>query len=86
VGQGARVRTRLEIASRCCRCLRRVADEEDADLVVVCAHGQAAEAGTTQGHVPARLAREIARPLLIVQDMPSVPATLAAAAEEHPGH
>jgi nucleotide-binding universal stress UspA family protein len=49
-------------------CVQRIAAEQDADLIVLAAHGQTGRADMACGSVASYLAAHAARPLLIVRD------------------
>jgi nucleotide-binding universal stress UspA family protein len=62
------VRTRLRIAPERSRALRELAADENADLVVLAAHGSTAETDRSYGALSARFLHETERPVLILQD------------------
>ncbi len=69
-GQGIRSHTRLCTSDNPAAAVVRVADEEDADLVLLCAHGAACRGGDVYGSVTERISSTLRRPLWIVQDVP----------------
>lgn len=89
LAQGARARVRILVESHCDRALRRLADEEDVDLVLLSAHGRTGDAAERYGTVAAALMQRGGRPMIIVQDLAGVlhPVNLAEdAVREHFGH
>lgn len=87
--QGTRVRVRIVASPRRDRALRELADKENVDLLLLCAHGKTGEAGERHGTVAARLMQSSNRPMLIVQDLADIPCAVnpaQEAAREHPGH
>ena len=87
-GSGLHVSTRLVVSARRAQAIRTLAEETDVDLVVVCAHGQTADARDRYGNVAARLLERTARPLLVFQDLGPChePTATEAAARNRPGH
>jgi nucleotide-binding universal stress UspA family protein len=61
------VRTRLDISPRVVSMIRKVADDENADLVVLTAHGNAGPNGVTQGTVSQALLAYCNRPVLVLR-------------------
>jgi nucleotide-binding universal stress UspA family protein len=83
-GSDLRVRTRIETAARVIDTLCEVADAERSDLVVLAAHGASTGTDGRYGGLATQALVEARRPLLIVQEVPRVPAEppRAAAQEE----
>jgi len=65
-----RVRTRLEVAPEVADVLADVAEAEQADLVVLAAHGSSASTRHSFGAVPMRVLGDVRRPVLVMQDLP----------------
>jgi nucleotide-binding universal stress UspA family protein len=89
VAQGTRARVRIVVAPRCDSTLRAIADEENADLLILCAHGATGSAGERYGTVAARLLQSSNRPMLIVQDLTEFRCMVnpaEAAAHQQAGH
>ena len=53
--------------------LATLADREDADLVILCAHGVGADTTWLYGSTTTQLIAELSRPILITQDAPRRP-------------
>jgi nucleotide-binding universal stress UspA family protein len=66
--QGLRVGTRLLVSARRERAIRTIADETDADLIMVTARGRTGDARDRYGSVAARLVEESNRPIIVLQD------------------
>jgi nucleotide-binding universal stress UspA family protein len=87
--QGVEPEVRIVVSPRRARSIRALAERENADLVLVSAHGKTGDASERYGGIAARLIQESGRPVGIVQDMPAAmhEATAAEeAARSHPGH
>jgi nucleotide-binding universal stress UspA family protein len=87
--QSVRSEVRIVVAHRRARSIRALAERENADLVLVAAHGRTGDPGERYGGVTARLVQECPRPLMIVQDLTrEVHERTAAeeAARGQPGH
>lgn len=69
-GPDLRVRTRLEVAPEVADVLADVAEAEQADLVVLAAHGSSASTRHSFGAVPMRVLGDVRRPVLVMQDLP----------------
>jgi nucleotide-binding universal stress UspA family protein len=83
------VRTRLAVGDNVAVTLHEIVEEEDADLVVLSAHGQTFEPKWPYGGATINFIAYGTKPLLIVQDLPPGDAILTdaeMAASEHPGH
>jgi len=82
------VGTRIVVSSRRARAIRAMADEADADLVMVSAHGRTGDASERYGSVAARLLEESCRPIIVLQDLGAShePTAAEAAAQSRPGH
>lgn len=63
------VRTHLRVANHVAPALREIADEGDADLVVVTAHGFSGDDEWLYGGVTGSLIAHSSRPLLVLQDL-----------------
>lgn len=72
-GPRLRVRTRIETAENVPEALAALAESEQADLVVLTAHGASVSMGQLYGAIAARLLGDARRPLLIAQDTPHRP-------------
>lgn len=68
-GPELRVRSRLVQDPHIVPALEKVALEEDASLLVVCAHGRSADNGFPHGTVASRLLERATRPLIVFQDV-----------------
>jgi nucleotide-binding universal stress UspA family protein len=87
--EGLKVETRLRISPQRARSIRTLAEEENADLILIAAHGYTGDPAERYGATTARLLHECGKPVLIAQDLPeAVHAVTAAeeAARSHPGH
>lgn len=62
------VRTLVRPAQQVAQAISEIAEQESADLVVLCAHGSGGEAPWHYGSVTSRLIAHDSRPLLIFQD------------------
>jgi nucleotide-binding universal stress UspA family protein len=83
------VRTRLAVSDNVAVTLHEIVEEEDADLVVLSAHGQTIEPKWPYGGATINFIVYGTKPLLIVQDLVPGNAILTnaeMAASEHPGH
>lgn len=69
-GPDLAVRTRLEVSRRVAHTLVDVAEAEEADLVLLGAHGASTSAQWLYGAIAMQVLAEARRPLLIVQDAP----------------
>ncbi len=67
------VRTVVEVSPHVSRSLATLADREDADLVILCAHGIGADTTWLYGSTTTQLIAELSRPILITQDAPRRP-------------
>jgi nucleotide-binding universal stress UspA family protein len=86
---GGRARVRLLVSPHCIRTLRKLADEEHVDLVLLAAHGQSGDPEVRYGVVAARLMQSGSRPMIIVQDLAGalhVVTPAEDAVHEHAGH
>src|ERR1035437_8697379 len=65
------LRTEIRIAElpRRARSIRDLAERENVDLVLVCAHGKTGDASERYGGIAARLIQESGRPVVILQDL-----------------
>jgi nucleotide-binding universal stress UspA family protein len=66
-----------------------MADEADADLIMMSAHGTTGDAGERYGTVAARLLQESSRPIIVLQDLggfPQEPTPAEEAVRARPGH
>ncbi len=72
-GRDLKVRTMLEVSPHVGRTLATLAEREDADLVILCAHGIGADTTWLYGSTTNQLIGELSRPILITQDAPRLP-------------
>jgi nucleotide-binding universal stress UspA family protein len=89
VAQGVEPEVRIVESPRRARSIRALAERENVDLVLVCAHGRTGDASERYGGIAARLIQKSGRPVVILQDLAGVihEATAAEeAARSHPGH
>lgn len=88
VDQAVRVGIRMAVAPRRGPTIQAMADEVDADLIVVCAHGRTGDARERYGGVAARLLGESGRPIIVLQDfgVEHEPTPAEQAARGRPGH
>jgi nucleotide-binding universal stress UspA family protein len=87
--QTPRVSVRSPVSSRRAPTILALAEQEDADLIVACAHGRTADASVRYGSVTAHLLAESSRPLLVLQDIGTAgrePTRAEEAARSYPGH
>lgn len=68
---GLRVETRVLPGSHVTRRLRQLADQEEADLVVLSAHGESGTAPWPYGSVATRMLHYGRQPTLVLQDQPA---------------
>lgn len=83
------VRVRLEVNDDITDCLHQLAEEQEADLIIVSAHGYAGKRKWPYGSVATSFITYGATPLLIIQDLPPAelePTEAEIAAKEHKGH
>jgi len=67
--QGIRVQTHAVVATPRPRVILEIAEREDADLIVACAHGATGEASERYGSTAAHLLQSSDRPILVLQDL-----------------
>jgi nucleotide-binding universal stress UspA family protein len=87
--QGIRVRTHAVVSSRRPHTILELAEREDVDLIVACAHGATGSANDRYGSTAAHLIQWSNRPIVVLQDLTGAvrEATRAEeAARSHPGH
>jgi nucleotide-binding universal stress UspA family protein len=86
--QGLHATTRVVVASRRARAIWSLADETDADLVIVAAHGRTGDPRERCGSVAARLLEQSRRPIIILQELGAgyEPTPAEEAARSRPGH
>ncbi len=72
-GERLRVRTRLVVTDHVARTLHKVADEEEADLIVASAHGASGASEWEYGSVAMNLITHGRKSLLVFQDAPWPP-------------
>lgn len=87
--QGVRSEVRIVVSHRRARSIRALAERENADLVLVAAHGRTGDPGERYGGVAARLVQECPKPLMMVQDLAREVHELSTAEEAargQPGH
>lgn len=83
------VRTRMAVSNNVAATLHEMVEQENADLVVLSAHGQTCVPKWPYGGATVNFIAYGTKPLLIVQDLPPSNAILTnaeMAASEHPGH
>lgn len=79
---GLRVESRVLPGAHVTRRLRQLADQEEADLVVLSAHGESGTAPWPFGSVATRMLQYGRRPTLVLQDQPAAARTRPAASHE----
>jgi nucleotide-binding universal stress UspA family protein len=87
--QGIRVRTHAVVSTRRPHTILELAEREDVDLIVACAHGATGNASDRYGSTAAHLIQSSNRPIVILQDLAGAvrESTRAeVAARAHPGH
>jgi len=68
--EGTPVRTLVVRHANTRQCLLETAEQEQAELIVLCAHGCAADSGRSFGEAAAHLLTHSKTPLLVLQDLP----------------
>jgi nucleotide-binding universal stress UspA family protein len=87
--QGIRVRTHAVVSPRKPHTILELAEREDVDLIVACAHGATGNANDRYGSTAAHLIQWSNRPIVVLQDLAGAvrEATRAEeAARSYPGH
>lgn len=84
--QGVRSQIRIVTSSRRARAIRELAEHENADLVLLSAHGSTGDASERHGSVAARLIQESGRPMIVFQDLGGIARETTRAEEEARGH
>jgi nucleotide-binding universal stress UspA family protein len=87
--QGIRVQTNAVVSTRRPHAILALADREDVDLIVACAHGATGNANDRYGSTAAQLIQWSNRPIVVLQDLAGAihESTRAQeAARSHPGH
>jgi nucleotide-binding universal stress UspA family protein len=87
--QGIRVRTHAVVSPRRPHTILELAERQDVDLIVACAHGATGNANDQYGSTAAHLIQRSNRPIVVLQDLTGAvrEATRAEkAARSHPGH
>ena len=87
--QGIRVRTHAVVSARRPHTILELAEREDVDLIVACAHGSTGNANDRYGSTTAHLIQWSNRPIVVLQDIVgAVREAMRAeeAARSHPGH
>jgi nucleotide-binding universal stress UspA family protein len=87
--QGIRVRTHAVVSARRPHTILELAEREDVDLIVACAHGATGNANDRYGSTAAHLIQWSNRPIVVLQDLAGAirESTRAEeAARAHPGH
>jgi nucleotide-binding universal stress UspA family protein len=87
--QGIRVRTHAVVSARRSHTILELAEHEDVDLIVACAHGATASASDRYGNTAAHLIQSSNRPIVILQDLAGAvreASRAEEAARSHPGH
>lgn len=69
-GQDVRIRTRIEVSSRVAETLVDITEAEQADMMIMAAHGSSTSPNWLYGAIAMQVLAESQRPLLIVQDAP----------------
>jgi nucleotide-binding universal stress UspA family protein len=67
--QGVRVDARTSSDANPARGVETMADDVDADLILLCAHGATCQRGDVYGTVPSRLLTSLRRPTWVIQDL-----------------
>jgi nucleotide-binding universal stress UspA family protein len=87
--QGIRVQTHTVVSARRPHTILELAERENVDLIVACAHGATGEASERYGSTAAHLIQWSNRPIVVLQDLaPAVREWTRAeeASQSHPGH
>ena len=87
--QGIRVQTNAVVSTRRAHSILELADRDDVDLIVACAHGATGNANDQYGSTVAHLIQRSSRPIIVLQDLAGAvhESTRAQeAARSHPGH
>ena len=87
--QGIRVQTNALVSKRRAHSILELADREDVDLIIACAHGATGNANDQYGSTVAHLIQRSSRPIIVLQDLAGAvhESTRAQeAARSHPGH
>jgi nucleotide-binding universal stress UspA family protein len=89
LGEDLRVEVRLAVSTRRVSAIRQLADQDDVDLAIVCAHGRTGNASERYGSVVVQLIQGSIRPMLVFQDLAAAmreTTRAEEAAQSHPGH
>jgi nucleotide-binding universal stress UspA family protein len=88
LAQGIRARARPLVSGRLVPSLLHLADDEQADLTILAAHGRSGDPQERHGTVACRFLRESRRAVLVFQDMTVAVRESAGAARmrENPAH
>ena len=89
LAQGIRVRTHTVVSTRRPHAILELAEREDVDLIVACAHGATGKTADRYGSTAAHLIQWSNRPIVVLQDLPEAPrepTRAEEAARSHPGH
>jgi nucleotide-binding universal stress UspA family protein len=84
--QGVRVQTHAVVATTKPRVILEVAECEDVDLIVACAHGATCEASERYGSTAAYLLQRSNRPIVVLQDLAEAVRHTTPAEEAARGH
>ena len=87
--QGIRVQTNAVVSTRRPHTILELADRDDVDLIIACAHGATGNANDRYGSTVAHLIQRSSRPIVVLQDLAGAvhESTRAQeAARSHPGH
>jgi nucleotide-binding universal stress UspA family protein len=87
--QGIRVQTNAIVSTRRPHTILELADRDDVDLIVACAHGATGNPNDRYGSTVAHLIQRSSRPIIVLQDLAGAvhESTRAEeAARSHPGH
>ena len=87
--QGIRVRTNAVLSTRRSHAILELAEREDVDLIIACAHGATGNANDRYGSTATHLIQRSNRPIVVLQDLAGVVHESTRAQEAvrgHPGH
>jgi nucleotide-binding universal stress UspA family protein len=87
--QGIRVRTQVATSTRRPHAILDLAEDQDVDLIVACAHGATGSAADRYGTVAAHLLHWSNKPIVVIQDLAGElrdTTRAAEAAQSHAGH
>jgi nucleotide-binding universal stress UspA family protein len=87
--QGIRVRAHAVVSARRSHTILELAEREDVDLIVACAHGATGNLNDQYGSTAAHLIQSSTRPIVVLQDFAGAvreASRAEEAARSHPGH